>query len=107
MTIKYSTSVAKKKAASEASRTLFESVFDFDITLRDYELPIAPANNIKPTYFQEDTYETVRAVQRSLFTTATCTIVLILASFALKTVFPFWQLVFSLQAIFLSLGVID
>lgn len=32
---------------------------------------------------------------------------MILMAFALKTVFPFWQLVFSLQTIFLSLGVIN
>lgn len=107
LTIKYSTGLAKNKTIRETGRTLFESVFDFDITLRDYELPIVPSNNIKPAYFQADTYETVKAVQRSLFTTATCTIVMILAAFVLKTVFPFWQLVFSLQAIFLSLGVIN
>lgn len=33
--------------------------------------------------------------------------VLILAAFALKTVFPFWQLIQGLQTIFLSLGVIN
>ena len=107
LTIKYSTSLAKNKTPRSSARSLFESVFDFDITLRDYELPIVPANNIKPTYLEEDTYETVKEVQQALFTTATCVIVMILAAFALKTVFPFWQLVFSLQAIFLSLGVIN
>jgi cysteine-rich repeat protein len=107
LTIKYSTSLAKNKTVRSTARSLFESVFDFDITLRDYELPIVPANNIKPTYLEEDTYETVKEVQQALFTTATCVIVMILAAFALKTVFPFWQLVFSLQAIFLSLGVIN
>jgi hypothetical protein len=107
LTIKYSTSLAKNKNARSIARSLFESVFDFDITLRDYELPIVPANNIKPTYLEEDTYETVKEVQQALFTTATCVIVMILAAFTLKTVFPFWQLVFSLQAIFLSLGVIN
>ena len=107
LTIKYSTSVAKNKNVQKTGRNLFESVFDFDITLRDYELPIAPSNNIKPTYFQEDTYETVKTVQRSLFIAAISIIVLISAAFVLKTVFPFWQLVLSLQAIFLSLGVIN
>lgn len=52
LTIKYSTALAKNKTVRATGRTLFESVFDFDITLRDYELPIAPSNNIKPTYFQ-------------------------------------------------------
>jgi len=70
-------------------------------------LPIAPTNNIKPSYLEENTYSTVKKIQSSLFITATCIIVLILLSFTLKTVFPFWQLLLTLQLLFLSLGVIN
>ena len=103
MTIKYNSAFAKQNGVQKTGRVLFDSVFDFDITLRDYELPITPSNNIKPTYLQEETYETVKA----LFITAISTIVIILAAFALKTVFTFWQLILSLQILFLSLGAIN
>ena len=107
MTIKYNSAFAKQNGVQKTRRVLFDSVFDFDITLRDYELPITPSNNIKPTYLQEETYETVKTVQKALFITAISTIVIILAAFALKTVFPFWQLILSLQILFLSLGAIN
>ena len=47
MTIKYSS----KQATSSERRLLFDSVFDFDITLRDYVLPIEPTNNLEPVVF--------------------------------------------------------
>ncbi len=50
LTIKYSSSLANKDSKKTTSRKLFTSVFDFDLTLRDYDLPISPANNIKPSY---------------------------------------------------------
>lgn len=50
LTIKYSSALSRNKTTTVTTRRLFDSVFDFDITLRDYELPIVPANNIKATY---------------------------------------------------------
>lgn len=106
LTIKYSSGMGRNRTSRNSTRRLLESIFDFDITLRDYELPIAPVNNIKPTYLEQDTYETVKNLQKALFIIATCTIALVLAGFILKTVFPLWQLLFSIQLMFLSLCVL-
>lgn len=114
LTIKYSSSLAPKATGtinrtwvSEEignSRRLFDSVFAFDLTLRDYELPITPINNLKPSYFEETTYSTVQKVQKALFIVGVVTISIVVVGLALKTVVPLWQLLFSLQILFLSLG---
>lgn len=53
LTIKYQTNSSEVLSTEQTSgRKLFESVFHFELTLRDYQLPIDPANNIKPTYLE-------------------------------------------------------
>lgn len=51
LTVKYSSELAKNNSNISGQRRLFSSVFDFDLTLRDYDLLISPTNNIKPSYF--------------------------------------------------------
>lgn len=105
LTIKYSSALANgKKNSNDTLRRLFSTVFDFDLTLRDYDLPIAPANNLKPTYLEESTYQKVELFQKACFSIAICTVAFISFSMLLKTVLPIWQMVFCLQTLFLSLG---
>jgi len=54
LTIKYQSNGSRllTDSSENKGRRLFDSVFDFELTLRDYELPIYPTNNIKPIYLR-------------------------------------------------------
>jgi hypothetical protein len=58
LTIKYSS----KAAQNRSNRRLFTTGFDFDLTLRDYDLPIDPANNLEAIYFEDGTYAMVETI---------------------------------------------
>lgn len=50
LTIKYQSNSQLQNASLNTDRKLFETTFNFELTLRDYQLPIDPVNNIKPSY---------------------------------------------------------
>jgi hypothetical protein len=101
LTIKYSS-----QNSNASSRLLFSSAFQLDFTLRDYTLPIRPANNLSPVYFSDSVYEQSQMTSSISVILSIVCICAIFAAFLLKTSFSMFQIIISLQLVLLSLGTI-